>query len=339
MGIIGYFNNHGLDPQTGISPDPRFSTAFDAIEVFNGLAVTPQEETLLRDWCNLTNRGLLATATGNSDSHRSSWNSAGWPRTYVAVPDSGPPGAIPTADFVTALRARRAVVSYGPFIDVIANGSGRIGDLVQDSDGNVSLNVQVQAPTWMDLTTIELWANGTRILSFPPDPGGGQFRFSRVLEVPIGRDTWFHVRAFGTRQMAPFAAGFYPFAFTNGIFVDFDGNGRFDPLQQFLPSTVLEVEPGELVFENAATGGETRLALSTRSRQRDPLEVTDVTVTGEGFRVVGTRPRFLRFQQAETIVVGYRPNGSTEARGELRIRCGDGVDVRVPLIGRSPQDR
>jgi len=338
MGGIGYFNNHNLDPQTGISTDPRFSTAFDAIEVFNGVAVAPQEETVLRDWCNLTNRGVLATATGNSDSHRSAWNTAGWPRTFVAVPDSGPPGAIPPADLVAALRARRAVVSYGPFIELTANGSGRIGDLVLDTDGQVSLDIRVQAPLWMDLTTIELWANGTRLLSFPPDPGSSPLRFSRVLDVPVTRDSWFHVRAFGTRLMTPVVPGFVPFAFTNGIFVDFDGNGRFDPFPQFAPS-ILEVEPGELVFENVATGGETRLALSTRSRHRDPLEVVDVSVTGEGFRLVGDRPRMLRFEQTESILIGYRPLRNEEVRGELRLDCGDGIDVRVPLIGRPTPER
>jgi hypothetical protein len=331
MGTIGYFNNHALDPRTGISADPRFSTGFDAVEVFNGLEWSVREEMALEDWCNLTNRGLVFTAVGNSDSHRTAWNGAGFPRTFVGVSHAGSPGTLPPEELAAAVRARRAVVSYGPYIEFGVNGTVGIGDLITDTDGEVDLDIKVSAPLWMDVDRIEVWANGSRLLTLPPDTTGTAVRFLHALAVPVVRDTWFHVRAVGSRSLWPVAPGVSPYAVTNGIFVDHDGNGRFDPIQGFGP-TLLEVEPAAIEFGAVPLGAEARRALTLRNRGGAPLTVREAAVTNGEFRLEGAFPVTLGFQEIATLIVAYRPASPVGSRGTLVIRTDEG-EVRVPLLG------
>jgi hypothetical protein len=120
----GYWNNTGWRGSRGETDDPRYSAAFDAIEVFNGLDKTlSPTERVMNEWFVLLNRGLRYTATGNSDSHRLGFEEVGYPRNYVAVADDTPTGVDP-ADVIASARAGRVVVTNGPFLRVRARQAG-----------------------------------------------------------------------------------------------------------------------------------------------------------------------------------------------------------------------
>ncbi|MBN1337350.1 MAG: CehA/McbA family metallohydrolase [Deltaproteobacteria bacterium] len=261
-GILGYFDQFGLDPYASDDGDvvvvppilsllhplihaDAFTLEMDAVEVFNSkrmelirtptqaeasayavdrdadriqdmLTRTLEEQEALADgtldlaygilgqvddWFTLLNLGYRHTAVGSSDSHSRTGTPAGWPRTYVAS-ETDQPAYLETDAVLEALRAHRAVVTYGPFIRFEADGEPVGSEIV--AHGPVSLHIQVQAPTWFDVDHVELYENGTLLrewtVDVPPDP---IVRFDEVVEVEPSRDAWYVVVANGPAGLDP----------------------------------------------------------------------------------------------------------------------------------------
>lgn len=120
----GYWNNTGWRGAKGDTDDKRYSGAFDAIEVFNGLDKTlAPTEKVMAEWFVLLNKGVRYTATGNSDSHRLGFEEVGYPRNFVAVTDDAPETVDPL-EVVSSVRAGRVFVTNGPFLRVRARRAG-----------------------------------------------------------------------------------------------------------------------------------------------------------------------------------------------------------------------
>jgi len=230
---IGYFGLCGLDPKTGVAKDPEYSPDFDALEVWNGIdnndmAVTRRNVT---DWFDLLNRGHRYTATGNTDAHVLVYQWAGYPRSYVRVDDGK---GVPTPEAIAAaVRAGRVQVTSGPFISLEVGG-GAPGDLVSAADGKIQVDVEVRAASWIDADTVEVWINGELAAEGALSVAGkaGAVRGRLSLRLPVQRDVWVAAIARGDKPMTdvlPYT-GLAPFAFTNPVFVDVDGDGRFTAL-------------------------------------------------------------------------------------------------------------
>ena len=60
------------------------------MEVFNGfdLARPEKVERVFRDWLAILARGQRVVATGSSDSHQVRYQLAGYPRTYIQLPEA-----------------------------------------------------------------------------------------------------------------------------------------------------------------------------------------------------------------------------------------------------------
>jgi hypothetical protein len=227
---IGYFGIVGLDPKTGIAADPSYSPDFDALEVWNGMNNNDMGATRgnVAEWFDLLNRGYRYTATGNSDSHVLVFQWAGFPRNYVRVDDAGGPPS-PEA-MAAAVRAGHVQVTCGPFIALEVAGGGP-GDLVRTSGGRVQIDVEVRAASWIDVDTVELWVDGELAAegALSPAHGAGAVRGRLSLRLPLERDAWIVAIVRGDRPMTevlPYTK-LAPFAFTNPVFVDADGDGRF----------------------------------------------------------------------------------------------------------------
>jgi hypothetical protein len=226
---VGYFNRIELNAATGSAASEGASFEFDALEVVNGYDLeNPQFiESNIREYFALLNIGRRYTATGNSDSHRLPINWAGYPRTYVRVPDDQP-GKVSGADVARAVNDGHAMVSNGIFLVVTANGSAGPGDTV--TGPRVTLEMEARAPSWVDLSRVEVWVNGGLFSKSPtmakPTPGG---RLVWQVELDLRLDSWIVVVAHGNEPMTPVFYGrrVLPFAFTNPIFVDADENGVF----------------------------------------------------------------------------------------------------------------
>jgi len=247
-GGIGYFDVMSLDRETGAA-DPRFSGEFDAMEVFNGfdLARPQNVEVVFQDWLALLSRGQRVVATGASDSHQVRYQLVGYPRTYIRV--TGTEGK-DTRSVLRALKAGRAFVTSGPFLEASIGNAGP-GATVSAPNGHVELSVRVTAPAWMPVEELEIFVGRERVIQrtirgasngksngkvgrvVPP-------RFEERFDLAIGKDDFVVVRVKSQTPIDAFFGrqGVIPMAFTNPIFVDADGDERTPwlPAQPSTPS-------------------------------------------------------------------------------------------------------
>jgi hypothetical protein len=227
---VGYFNRGELDTKTGVAEAPEFSFAFDALEVSNGFDLEDPKvlERNLREWFELMNVGHRYTAVGNSDSHRVVFQWAGWPRTYVRVADQEPQ-RVSMPDVARALAGGHALVSCGIFVLPIANGSAGPGDSVQGS--RVSLALSMRAPDWIDVSRVEVYANGAKLEERTRTAPFRSSTWNLELELELKADSALVVVARGDRFMNDALPGKWikPFGFSNPILVDADSDGSFKP--------------------------------------------------------------------------------------------------------------
>ncbi len=225
---VGYFNRGELNTKTGVAESPEFSFGFDALEVSNGFDLEDPKvfDRNLREWFELLNVGRRYTAVGNSDSHRVVFQWAGWPRTYVRVPDQDLSRVQPL-EVARAVTAGHATVSCGIFVLPVANGSAGPGDTVQGS--RVSLAVRVGAPDWVDVSRVEVYANGVKIEERKRDAPMRKSVWNLDVDLDFKQDTWVVVLARGDKFMNDALPGKWikPFGFSNPIYVDADADGAF----------------------------------------------------------------------------------------------------------------
>jgi hypothetical protein len=231
---IGYFNIGRLDPHSDRAGTPGFSFEFDAVEVLNGYQdpVRASVDRTIDDWMGLLNHGHLVTATGNSDTHHLTFNIGGYPRNYVRIRDDQPDRVDP-AQVAQAVRDHHCFFTTGPFLRITA-GSGGIGDLVPAPGGHADVDVEVDAPPWMSVDRVIVYLDGKELRRWAVPPSREVVRFKQRVPVTSAHDGYVIVRVDGNRLMAPVVGdtrrfGVRPLAVANPVFLDVDGNGRYDP--------------------------------------------------------------------------------------------------------------
>ncbi len=234
----GYFNTR-LNRDTGEIEYPFFETSFNQVEVYNALTVLEDRENPrfgrnqrldqnLKDWYSLLNRGIAITGVGNTDAHRYPSELPGYPRNYV-LSDTDKPWEIDPYEVVDALKRGASSASLGPFIRFTVDDGVQMGSTHTARDGSVMVHVNVQRAPWIPLDRVEIVANGKvlKTLSTEEAPEGTRHHWD--IEVKADQDTWLLVLATSDRPWEKPFTHFSSFAFTNPIWVDFDGNGYFDP--------------------------------------------------------------------------------------------------------------
>jgi hypothetical protein len=268
-GEASYFNALGLDFKKPLAYNPAKALTdspnslllaanangtrdidFDAMELLNGSSYS--EYLLLRaDWFSLLNQGCLKTGTANSDTHTKA-NLGGYPRNYIMLDDPEAERA-DAKQLVGQIRKRKVMGTTGPVIKLDVNAQAGIGDTITVNDRNVNLNIKALAAPWVPLDEVRVFANGARIETFKIGPETNVVRLDRSVPKPLEKDAWLVVEATTSNRRKSqipeppgglyniIAPGFVPLAFTNPIFVDVDGNGRYDP--PGMPSVVEASEP------------------------------------------------------------------------------------------------
>jgi hypothetical protein len=231
---VGYFIIGGLDPHNDRASKRGFSFDFDALEVLNGYQdpVRRSVDKTIDDWLGLLNHGHVVTATGNSDTHHLTYNIGGYPRNFVRVRDDRPE-AIRPQEIADALKGHHAFFTTGPFVRV-AVGAADIGDLAPAPGGHATAEVSVEAAPWIAIDRVILYLNGTELRRWRVPPSTGTMRFHERVELTTVTDGYVVVRVDGDRLMAPVVGdtrtfGVRPLALTNPVFLDVDGNGKYDP--------------------------------------------------------------------------------------------------------------
>ena len=283
--------------QPGATADDSklINSDFDTIELLN-----PGEDQLdgasaaahgrFNDWFTLLSHGLLVAGTGVSDTHYALL-ATGW-RTWVELGVDTPDAFSPLL-LSERVNALRAVVSNGPFATLRAyrvDASGAmvttpvgIGGTVGPDSRELGVEVDVQVPSYLDVTRVELYMHvPADDASCPLDPSSPEARTTRVacdgvtnsnwpatsvtasqdvvltpgdlqtvvteagvsyrryrkrvtfrLPAPT-KDNWLVAMVYGSRSLAPVlypydAPTSRPFAFTNPVLIDADGNGFDKP--------------------------------------------------------------------------------------------------------------
>jgi hypothetical protein len=225
-----------------------------------------QVDTILQDWFNMLQAGFIRSIVGNSDSHKVTAEISGVPRSYVFVGagQDSPTNANLKSLVKAALKpapsgspvrlAAAAIASNGPFVNVTAHGSkggnatqAGIGGLMLHDQATVSLDIRVEAPSWMDVDHIDVFVNqgldvyqstliaGNRVNSGPGGaepllqtdsnlvatiPSGGwltagdvrYYQTTMTVSVPSTTDSWIVVRVTGSKPMYPNLPDFACFA-------------------------------------------------------------------------------------------------------------------------------
>jgi hypothetical protein len=229
---IGYFDIAHFDARGDRAEKAGFSWDFDAVEVMNGYQdpVRRSVDRVVDDWFSLLNHEHLVTATGNSDTHHLNFNIGGYPRNYVKVQDDRPP-FVDGKQVARALKGHHAFFTTAPFVSLLVN-NGTIGDLVPARGGKVHAEVTVQAAPWVSVERVTLYLNGQEAKKWTVAPGTDITRFHETIDLTAPKDGYVVVRVDGDKSLAPvvgdrktFTA--YPFALTNPVFLDVDGDGRY----------------------------------------------------------------------------------------------------------------
>ncbi|HVZ74178.1 MAG TPA: CehA/McbA family metallohydrolase [Polyangia bacterium] len=230
---IGYFDIAKFDARGDRADRPGFSWDFDAVEVMNGYQdpVRRSVDRVVEDWFALLDHEHLVTATGNSDTHHLNFNIGGYPRNYVKVQDDRP-NLVDGKQVARALKGHHAFFTTGPFVSLLVN-NGTIGDLVPAKGGKARVEITVQAAPWVSVDRVTLLLNGHEEKKWTVAADAKTLpRFHEVAEISSPRDGYVVVRVDGDKPLTPvvgdrktFTA--YPFALTNPVFLDVDGDGRY----------------------------------------------------------------------------------------------------------------
>ncbi len=238
------------------------------------------------DWFTLLNLGYRHTAIGNSDTHGTTSTEAGCPRNYV-LSSTDDPGYVSPAEIAENVAAGHVITSYGPFLRFEAEGGQAIvGDDLVPAGSEVEFYIEVQSPSWFDVERVEIYRNGVLVDALPVEtPNADVLNLAQTWTDAPDIDSWYVVIAMGSESLAPLftpvvhepvelqevvtealssveAIGallspavseprtfpVYPFALTNPIFVDLDGDGFDAP---GVPAFMLKtpVDPSEATDE------------------------------------------------------------------------------------------
>jgi hypothetical protein len=232
---IGYFDIGAFDARSDKAGRPGFSFDFDAVEVMNGYQdpVRRSVDRVVDDWFSLLNHEHLVTATGNSDTHHLTFNIGGYPRNYLHIVNDHPEAVTPK-QIAQAIKGHHAFFTTGPIVNLTVNG-GTIGNLVPARGGKAQAEITVRAAPWISVERVTLYLNGREAKRWPVTTGPGPRpveRFHETFDLQTPADGYVVVRVDGDKPLTPvvgdgktFTA--YPFALTNPVFLDVDGDGKY----------------------------------------------------------------------------------------------------------------
>lgn len=224
------------------APDEDFFFAFPALELWNGHTRGHQSEFLdarIGVWMNLLNLGIKTTGIFDTDTHAFFTVRSGGARSWTPASNDDP--ALFDGDEVgAAVLAGKVVGGQGIYVQarlVATNDTNNAADFslagssqLTTTDGEVTLEIDIQAPTWAPYDTIEIYRNATTSVagsnggvpvdytaiptqvleSFTGDfnvatvtvdesvPGADRFESSLSLPFSVAQDSWFIVIVKGT---------------------------------------------------------------------------------------------------------------------------------------------
>ncbi len=240
-GTIGYFNNYLLDLESAAFARVNFDTSFDVLEVMNGPYFHSSNFWAIEDWLHLLNRGYYFPLIGSSDSHSIDRGEPGYSRTYVMY--EGEEGDNLNWEAIAlSLKKGRSFASNGPLVELKVNDKYSPGDSFTSSSGKAEIWIKVQSAPWVAVDEVRLIVNGERKIIFPVKSAEEEpQKFTKKLSLKLEKDSYIAAEVLGKKSLYPVLQQYskkgllkdatLPYALTNPVFIDVDGNGKFDPPQ------------------------------------------------------------------------------------------------------------
>lgn len=235
-----YFNWHGLDAESAAFAEEGFDLSFDVLEVVNGaIYERADNRAALNDWFNLLRRGHFRPLVGTSDSHEIDQDEPGYSRTWIYHGETDP-ADVTVAGLMARVRAGHSFASNGPVLDLTVAGHFGPGETFKSGSARVPVIIDVRSAPWIEANRIRLYVNGEPqdlpALNVASAPAA---HWRAEVELQLEADAFLVAEVTGTKDLAPMVqrrvganggeTAVTPYALTNPVFVDRDGNGRFDP--------------------------------------------------------------------------------------------------------------
>jgi len=233
---------------------------------------------VVETWFTLLDRGHRATAMGVSDSHHLLGDEPGYARTLLYVgAGKDMPGGFTRDDVIDAVRGHRAITTNAPFVELTI-GDARIGDTITALGGSVDVDVHVRSPSWGAVDRLVVYAN-SQIVAEQAIPASQGTDYQTTVHLQLAIDSWVVAEATGTGNLFPVVSPVElppldatvlikalshgldlsalpltsslkpssvhivtPYAITNPIWIDVDGNGWTAP-KPSLPRRVAPPAP------------------------------------------------------------------------------------------------
>lgn len=239
-----------FNPKTGRHRDAEVMD-IDAIEVVTSAAMQSDIHLLYRDWFALLNRGHRFAAVASSDSHDVNRFILGQGRTYVAAKDDDPSG-LNLDEVWRSYHEGRLMVSLGLLTHMKVDDRFGVGDLATGLKDNLKVEITILGPSWVQADHLELYANGILIREQAvKDAGQPGIKAHVSFELPRpSHDVHLVAIATGPGVKEPFWEIPRPYqptsktftsrviGSTNPIWIDADGDGRFDSAYQIAQKLV-----------------------------------------------------------------------------------------------------
>ncbi len=238
----------GFIPLGGVQFNPKTgkhrqadALDIDAMEVVTSGAMQSDIHLLYRDWFALLNRGHRIAAVASSDTHDVNRFILGQGRTYVAAKDAYPAN-LDLGEIWRSYQEGRLLVSLGLLVQVVVQDRFSVGDLATGLPETIKVEAAVSGPAWVRADHIELYANGRVIREQKIEDDHRPGEKARVVwEIPKpSHDVHLVAIATGPGVTEPFweipqpyqpaSKAFTPrvIGSTNPIWIDADGDGRFE---------------------------------------------------------------------------------------------------------------
>lgn len=236
-GDLGYFENVALDKKEAGSAQADLELGFDLIEIMNGASFHRGNDQAVTDWLNLLSKGFRFPAIGSSDSHGAAGGEPGYSRVMVRCQKKLKD--LSWEDLASALKRGQSFITNGPLVEFTVNGKFQPGDQLTDRDGKVRARIRVQSAPWIEVSEVRVIVNGERKIDFPIGTAAIEpKKFDRKVDLELKADAFLVVEVVGRRSLYPVVQqparngqpeeAALPYAITNPVFIDVDGNGLFD---------------------------------------------------------------------------------------------------------------
>jgi hypothetical protein len=245
----------------GPFPDPQPVPG----QVVVGADGRPQFPGVVETWFTMLDRGHRATGMGTSDSHHLLGDEPGYARTLLYVgAGKDIPGGYTRDDVIDAVRGHHAITTNAPFVEMTAGG-GQIGDTVVVRGGSVDVAIHVRAASWARVDHLVVHAN-SRVVADQAIPASQGTDYQTTVHLDLAVDSWVVAEVTGSGNLFPVVSAVEfppldatvliralsqgldlsalpltsslkpksthivtPYAITNPIWIDVDGNGWTPP--------------------------------------------------------------------------------------------------------------